>query len=142
MRLGDFADLKVSVSDALGVSPDMLHLHLGLAFYFLAMLLLRRPTNSLIPWASVLVLEVLNEAYDQVLILDPALYTVEISPVGSIRDLLNTMLWPTVLFLYFRLGAGPETAEQPEGPTMPFTPADPDAATVAGSKAGDKEQTN
>ena len=93
---GSLKDLLVELA---GVSKDALHVHIGLIAFFGATFLLKRSAASLLPWLVVLGLELVNEAMD--------LFVWGGQPGiaqwgESLRDLFNTMLWPTVLSLAAR----------------------------------------
>jgi hypothetical protein len=100
-------DLKVLATEFMHLSRDALHIHIGLAIYFAAVLLFRRGPASPLPWLAVLALELANEALD-------LFHEVDLS--GAIVDIVNTMFWPTValvvahIHLHRRRGM-PEPAE-------------------------------
>lgn len=105
--------LKTALSDLLHLSKDALHVHLGIGIYLVATLLLRRPLGSWLPWLIVLALELINEALD----LAHHLRRGGIEPAGlldSVKDIINTMLWPTVLLIALRVGgaAGRRKADE------------------------------
>lgn len=84
---------KTDLSDLIGLSKDALHIHLGLLAFFAAMLVFRRSPASIVPWLFVLALELVNEAFD---------LAHELEVLGSVKDIANTMLWPTVILLVAR----------------------------------------
>ena len=59
-----FNSLKTEITDLLDLSRDALHIHLGLAIYFVAMAAFRRGPTSVLPWLVVLGFEVINEFLD------------------------------------------------------------------------------
>ncbi len=92
---GILKDLLVEVT---GTSKDALHVHVGLIAFFATMFLLRRPMASLLPWLVVLVLEVGNEYLDLFVMRSRP---PEVTHWGeSLRDVINTMLWPTIMVLF------------------------------------------
>lgn len=90
--------LKSEISDLLHLSRDALHVHLGLAVMLLAMILFRKSPASVVPWLCVLALELVNE------LLDVHWYRggLQFSPAGALKDIVNTMLWPTIILLLAR----------------------------------------
>lgn len=92
-------DLKTDLSQLLHLSKDALHIHLGLLIMLLVMIVLRKSPASIIPWLVVFGLELVNEALD-------ALHwhggRLEFGILGGLQDIVNTMLWPTVILLLAR----------------------------------------
>ena len=92
----DYIELKNFVGSMIAPGSDTLaHIHGGMAVLLLARLISRRSLATPVPLACVLALQVINESIDR--------YT-----HGSWRwpdtigDTLNTLFWPTVLFLGLR----------------------------------------
>ena len=109
MNLGH---LKILVSDYTGLEKDALHIHVALILYLAASFLLRRSPRFWIAWLLVLGVELANESYDlwqQAADGDVPRWT------ESLKDLWNTMLWPTVLLLLARYAALP-TVRRPAPP--------------------------
>ena len=90
------AQLKLKLGLVSNLSPDALHIDIGLGVLCLAALVLRRSPVSLWPWLVLLVLECGNELAD--LMLD-GMGTTEATVGAGLHDLVNTMLAPTVLVL-------------------------------------------
>ena len=96
----EFANLYSSAKTALaewtGASEDLLHIHAGLLIFVLAALLLHRRMRS--PWPLVLVILFAagNEIVD--------FTTPRQTPLEWVADFINTVFWPTVLFLIARRG--------------------------------------
>lgn len=86
--------LKTDLSAFLHLSKDALHIHLGLVVYLVVMLTLARGRRSWLPWLAVLSLELVNELLD---IFHHGLSVAGLG--GSLKDIVNTMLWPTVLLV-------------------------------------------
>lgn len=95
-------DLKEMFGIYTGLERDALHIHAALFTYLIAMGLFRQNRRSRIPWLIVLAAEVANEGYDAyhnwTEFQEPAIWILQ----GAIKDLWNTMLWPTVLLLVGR----------------------------------------
>ncbi len=90
---------KAWLIDLLGVSKDALHVHIGLAAFFVAMLLLRRRVGDWQPWVIALIVALLGEAWD---IRDRWMEGMNAYPPGHLHDIFNTLVWPTLITLYGR----------------------------------------
>jgi hypothetical protein len=88
---------KTDLTQWLHLSRDALHVHLGLGIMLLAMVILRKSPASLVPWLCVLGLELVNEALDLL-----PWHHGRTGLLGGLKDILNTMLWPTVILLLAR----------------------------------------
>lgn len=91
---------KTELSELLHLSKDALHIHIGIGLYVIAMLAFRRGPGSWSPWLTVLSFGLLNEAID--------LYHNGVSHpelFGSLKDMINTMIWPTVIVAFARIQA-------------------------------------
>jgi hypothetical protein len=89
--------LKTDLSQLLNLSKDALHVHLGLLIMLLAVFILRKSPASIVPWLCVLTLELANEILD----LSHGPHG-SLSLFGSLKDIVNTMLWPTVILVLAR----------------------------------------
>jgi len=97
-----FTDVKLFIQDHAGLERDALHIHLALFLYLLATLLLRRGRRSVLPWLFVLGVECANEVRDWLNVGQarrPAVFQ------EGLKDLWNTMLWPSILLLLTRYTA-------------------------------------
>lgn len=92
-------DIKLFIEQYSGLERDALHIHLALFLYIVAMAVFRQSRRSRIPWLFVLGLEIANEISD--LVVQHGLDE-ELRWPGALRDLWNTMLWPTVLLFVGR----------------------------------------
>lgn len=92
--------LKTDVAEFLGIAKDALHIHIGLALFVGFIVLLRRSPASLLPWLGVLGLELVNELMD---ILHWHTGAFSFEPGDSLKDIANTMAWPTIALVGFRL---------------------------------------
>lgn len=99
-----FQSLKLDLIAVLGLSKDALHPHVGLLLLFAAAGLWRRPLRSPWPWLTVLTVALAGELLDR---------RDDLASLGywrwqvSLHDLLNTLLWPTLLTLWARCGRRP-----------------------------------
>lgn len=91
-----WAWMKAWLGTVLGLSDDTIHLMTGLLILTLAALALRRAPWSLWPWATVLLAETLNEAYDLTHGTDEGNWR------DSGHDFWITLLWPTIVLLVWR----------------------------------------
>lgn len=97
----DYADAKTLLSELSGLSKDALHVHAALLLYLIAGLLWRRGFASPRPWLTVAAVTIVNEGYDlwhQEAHGEPARW------YESVRDLLNTLVWPTLFLIGARAG--------------------------------------
>ena len=84
------------IGDGTGLPDTILHIHAGMALLMIARLITRRSFGTFIPWWVVVAGEAFNEIMDRL-------------NYGSRRwedtslDILNTLLWPTVICLGVRL---------------------------------------
>ena len=89
-----YAALKEGMSAATGATEELLHVHFGLLIFVVVAVLFRRRMHSLWPVGMVWAFALLNEAVD----FFAAQWVLDLSAL----DVLNTVLWPTVLFLVAR----------------------------------------
>lgn len=97
-----YNDLKIAISEAIGLSKDALHIHLGLAIFVALILVLRKSPASLVPWLGLLAFELVNELIDAFHWRNGEL---DIDFPGALKDIGNTMFWPTVVVVAFRIYA-------------------------------------
>jgi cell shape-determining protein MreD len=101
----DWIAVKQWLAAATGLHMDALHIHAGIAVQLAAAFVTRRTLASPIPWLAVLAFTVANELYD---------YAFEVWPgeerarqrAEGFRDLWNTLLVPTLLFIVSRWAPG------------------------------------
>lgn len=92
-----YSSAKSALGNALGLSDDLLHVHMGLLIFVAAALLTRRRMRSWIPLATVALFAMANEVIDY---FGPDPWNDGLSAL----DLVNTLVWPLVLFLLARRG--------------------------------------
>jgi hypothetical protein len=91
--------IKLLIEHASGISMDALHILVGFVLFVLAARLLKTSVASPRPWLVLLMLELLNEAYDLYVEIWPNLAT----QLGEgIKDILLTMILPTLLAILVR----------------------------------------
>jgi hypothetical protein len=95
----NWLEFKSYLSDAT-VSRDALHIYAALIIQVGAALIVRVPLSRLLPWFAVLLVELINEGLDLLLEKEPYIHGWQIA--GSIHDLFNTMVLPTILLLLVR----------------------------------------
>ena len=91
-----YSAAKSGLAESWGASEDLLHVHAGLLIFFLAALLFRRRMRSPVPIALVYAFALGNEVVDA---LAPGGRDSTWEPV---LDILNTIVWPTLLFMLAR----------------------------------------
>ena len=93
------ADLYVSliswIGDGTGAPDTVLHIHAGMAVLFVVRLIARPSLATPIPLAAVYLAEFANEVMDY-------LGHGRVMP-DTLSDVINTVFWPTVLFLGLRM---------------------------------------
>jgi cell shape-determining protein MreD len=98
----DYPQAKILLAEITGLHKDALHVHAALLLYLLAALLFRRQgLGSPRPWLTVMAFALANEGFDlwhQEVHGEPGRWR------ESVKDLLNTMLWPSLLLLAARQG--------------------------------------
>ena len=94
-----WADLKDGIVFYTGLERDAVHVHAALLLYIAAMGIFRQSRRSRVPWLVVLAVELANEAYDFRHNLDMGS---DMAFSLGLKDLWNTMLWPTVLLVVGR----------------------------------------
>lgn len=88
------------IEDTLGIAGDQGHVHVGLAlFLFAAVLLRRRKHGLLLAWLTVFLVQSVNEALDA---RDWINWTGTVKWSESARDFAATLFWPSVLCLLGR----------------------------------------
>ncbi len=84
------------IGDGTGLPDAILHIHAGMVVLMVARIVTGRSLGSLVPLAVVVAAEAFNEIMDRVL------YGSWRWPDTSL-DIVNTLLWPTVICLGVRL---------------------------------------
>lgn len=95
----DLALMKMALVSITGLSKDALHIYVGLTALFLAVIILRKPLRSYVPWFLVLGLSVAGELVD---LRDDLIRLGYWRWEAGLHDILNTQFWPTVLLLLAR----------------------------------------
>ena len=84
--------LKTALAEAVGLSKDALHVHLGLLIFLAAVLLLRTSLGSWTPWLVLLLFELANETVD-LLHEHDGIRAQLIARPNSICSLMPCLLW-------------------------------------------------
>jgi len=95
--------MKALAADLL-ITKDALHIYLAFIIQVSAAALFRRPLSNGLPWATVLLFELVNEGLD--MWLGEELHLKRWQLVGAAHDLVNTMILPTALLLLCRHAPG------------------------------------
>jgi hypothetical protein len=110
------------IGDGTGLPDTILHIHAGLLLLMIARLITRRSFGTFIPWWVVAAGEAFNEIMDRL-------------NFGSWRwpdtaiDVVNTLLWPTIICLGVRLRpliVRPRPASHRSDPDLCDAEAEPD----------------
>lgn len=94
--IAPYSEAKTTLAELFGATEDLLHLHAGLIIFFAAALLFKRRMRSRVPIALVYIFAFANELIDA---FSPESGASRFEPAV---DILNTVLWPTLLFLLAR----------------------------------------
>lgn len=90
---------KLLVVDHVHLAKDALHIYVALGLFLGSAMLFRWPLKSWRPWAVVLAAALIGEAWD---LRDSIVYHTPIELGGNLKDVLNTLFWPTALMLLAR----------------------------------------
>jgi hypothetical protein len=105
-------EVKLFVEHASGVSMDAWHVLVGFTAFLLSAGLLRRSIASPLPWLAVLIVELINEAYDLRVEQWPSLG----SQLGEgVKDVILTMALPTLIVAAARWRPGLLVAASTDG---------------------------
>ncbi len=108
-----YAQLIQAIGDGTGMADSLLHVHAGMAVLLLTRVLTGRRLSTPIPLAVVALAELGNEVLDR-------LHYGSWRWDDTLLDILNTMFWPTMLFIGLRLRDRfePRVAIVPEQPAI------------------------
>ncbi|CAH0350123.1 hypothetical protein BH11PSE5_BH11PSE5_10450 [soil metagenome] len=90
---------KHDIEIAVGLSPDAMHIHVGVLILLSIALVTRKRMDHWAPWLGLFVIECCNEFID----LNQVQGSVENNWPASQHDILNTMFLPTMIMLYARI---------------------------------------
>jgi hypothetical protein len=83
----------------LHLSKDSLHIYVAMSLFLGSAILLRWPLGNWKPWLLVLAAAIAGEAWD---LRDSLVYDTRVYLLANLKDVLNTIFWPTVLMLLAR----------------------------------------
>jgi hypothetical protein len=89
-----YSEWKTWLSDTTGATEDLLHVHFGLLIFVAVALVFRQRMHSLWPVSCVWTFALVNELVDY--------FAPEWQADTSALDVLNSVFWPTILFLVAR----------------------------------------
>ncbi|HEV2568793.1 hypothetical protein [Sphingomonas sp.] len=92
-------NVKWMLVEHLHLSKDSLHIYVALTLFLGSAMLLRWPIKGWRPWLLVLAAALAGEAWD---LRDSIVYGTRLYLLANLKDVLNTILWPTVLMLLAR----------------------------------------
>lgn len=90
-----YARLILWIGDGTGAPDTVLHIHAGMAVLFVARIITRRSLATLVPLSFVYLAEFANEVMDY-------FAHGRVMP-DTLSDVLNTVFWPTVLYVGLRV---------------------------------------
>ena len=90
---------KLFLVQHLHLSKDSLHIYVAMSLFLGSAILLRWPLKSWKPWLLVLAAAIAGEAWD---LRDSLTYGTRVHLLANLKDVLNTIFWPTVLMLLAR----------------------------------------
>ncbi len=93
---GLYARLIAAIGDGTGMADTLLHIHAGMAVLLIARVISGRSLSTPWPLAAVALAELANEVLDR-------LHYHSWRWADTSSDILNTLFWPTVLFVGLRL---------------------------------------
>jgi hypothetical protein len=105
--------IKLMVVSFTGLEKDALHIYIGLSVFLGFAAVFRQPLRAPGPWLAVLVVAVCGELLD---------LRDDLASLGhwrwktSLHDILNTLFWPTVLFVLARCSGLLNGQPYPNGP--------------------------
>lgn len=97
-------EAKAWLENELGMSSELMHVHVGLGLFLLFAVVLRKYRYGMfLAWAIVTTMEAINEFLDA---LDWIVWTGTVNWPETAKDVGMTLFWPTVLLISWRwLGA-------------------------------------
>lgn len=95
----DWLEIK-GLAGGLTLSKDALHIYAALVIQLAACFIMRKSLGSILPWCTVLALELINEGLDLLFELEPSIQQWQIK--GGMHDIVNTMALPTILLILVR----------------------------------------
>jgi hypothetical protein len=90
---------KHEVELFVGLSPDAMHVHVGVVLLLVVALVTHRRMDHWAPWLIVLMIECCNEFID----LNQSEGSIENNWPASQHDMINTMVLPTAIMIYARI---------------------------------------
>lgn len=123
--MSDFQELKLAILDLLHLSRDAIHLHLGLFVFIAVLLLLRGRGSPWLAWFAVVTAALVLELLD---LRDDHRSLGVFRWAASFHDIVNTLIWPTVLTLLIHFGrlVPPTSASPRASRACQITVLDPD----------------
>jgi hypothetical protein len=97
--MSGYQGFKIWLQSWLHLAKDALHVHVGLALFLGSAMLFRWPLRSWKPWAVAAAAALAGELWD---LRDTLLLGRPVPWAGQGKDLVSTILWPTLLMLLAR----------------------------------------
>ncbi len=99
MDISTVQAIKAAIVSTTGLPRDALHIYVGLTTLILVAIIWRKSLGSIAPWLVVLFIALVGELIDMG---DDLLSFGYWRWAASVKDMFNTLFWPTVLLLYTR----------------------------------------
>lgn len=90
-----YGRLIIAIGETTGLQDSLLHVHAGMAVFFLSRFISRRSFGSPLPLTCVYVAEAINEVLDRI---NHGRWMPD-----TASDIANTVFWPTLIFLVVRV---------------------------------------
>ena len=100
MNTSHYQLIKIHILSFSNLSKDAIHIHIGLIVLFISMLILRKYLGSLKALIPVLIVATAMEALD---LRDDLNSLGRLRWTASLHDLVNTLFWPVVIVLMFKM---------------------------------------
>lgn len=127
--LDEFTHLKDMFGAMLRLAPDALHIHVGIAVFFIVALWVRGPRRFVTAFWVVLAVAVAAEVFD-------LLYDLQVGRrlrwMNSAKDIVNAMIWPTAWMLF---GSRVARLMRPEATAEPASAGSATGERFAGEPA-------
>lgn len=99
MDISTVQAIKAAIASTTGLPRDALHIYVGLTTLLFVAIVWRKSLGSLAPWLVVVFIALAGELID---LGHDMLSSGSWRWTASVKDLFNTLFWPTVLLLYTR----------------------------------------
>lgn len=99
MKTSLYQSLKLEIVELVYLSRDAIHIHVGLAVFFISILLMSRKKITIKCLFPVLFVAISMELLD---LYDDQRYLGYFRFNNSLHDLINTLIWPMIIWFLFQ----------------------------------------